>query len=51
MSRKIIKKPQASLDVIELGDYLAQESLSAAIRFAEAFDHTLEGLVHLFSNP
>lgn len=44
MTRKVIKKSQAYRDVAELGKYLSQESLDAAIRFADAFDSTCEAL-------
>lgn len=44
MSRVIIKRPRVYEDLVELGDYIAKDSLRAAVRFAEAFDETLERL-------
>lgn len=36
MSHKIIKTPQAQLDLLELADFIAQDSLNAAQRFLKA---------------
>jgi toxin ParE1/3/4 len=44
MTVKLIKRPQAYRDMVELGDFIARDSLTAAIRFAEAFDSTCEFL-------
>ena len=44
MNRRVVKRPQAYRDVVELADYIARDSLASAIRFAEAFDSTCEAL-------
>ncbi len=36
MSRQAIITPQARIDVLELADYIARDSLDAALRFLEA---------------
>jgi toxin ParE1/3/4 len=43
MARSIIRL-QAYQDAIELADFIARSSLSASIRFAEAFDETCSKL-------
>lgn len=42
MSARIIRTPQARRDVIELGEYIAFNNISAAERFLEAVDRALE---------
>jgi toxin ParE1/3/4 len=44
MSARIIRTPQARRDLIELGDYIAANNISAAERFLEAVDKALEFL-------
>ena len=45
MSSRIIRNPQAKRDVVELGDYIAQNSITAADRFVEAVEKSLELLL------
>ena len=44
MSRLIHKLPEARQDLVEIADYLAQDSLSPSDRFLEAADKTFEFL-------
>jgi plasmid stabilization system protein ParE len=39
---RIVKLPQALIDLVEAADYLAQEDIEVADRFFEAFEATLE---------
>ena len=41
---KIVKLPQAFIDLVETADYLAEEDISVADRFFDAFELTLEDL-------
>lgn len=44
MSRSIRRLPQAKRDLIELADYLAQDSLAASDRFLQAAEQAFEAL-------
>ena len=44
MNLSHIVLPEARQDVVLCGDYLAERNLSAALRFADAFDATIEML-------
>ncbi len=39
---KIVKLPQALVDLVETADYLAQDDIQVADRFFDAFETTLE---------
>jgi toxin ParE1/3/4 len=39
MKRKIIKTPEARRDLIEIADYIARDSIDAALRFLDMADH------------
>ena len=41
---KIVKLPQAFIDLVETADYLAEEDISVSDRFFDAFELTLEDL-------
>jgi plasmid stabilization system protein ParE len=44
MNRRVVTRPQAFRDMAELADYIAQDSLVSAHRFAEAFDSACEDM-------
>jgi toxin ParE1/3/4 len=41
---KIVKLPQALQDLIEIGEYIAQDDIEMADRFFDAFEETVEAL-------
>lgn len=44
MKRKVVIRPQAFTDAAELSDFIARNSLAAAVHFLEAFDETCDKL-------
>jgi len=44
MSRKVTRKPDVRIDLIELADYISQDSLDAALQFLEAAEKTFDFL-------
>jgi toxin ParE1/3/4 len=45
MTRRIIRRPRACIDLIDLSDYIGRDSLPAAERFLAAIETTLTFLV------
>ena len=45
MRRRIVRRPLAKRDVVQLGDFIAQDSLAAARRFRDAVKTTLAMLL------
>ena len=42
---KIVKLPQALIDLVETGDYLAEDDIEVADRFFDAFEATLDEIL------
>lgn len=45
MTARIVRTPQAKRDIVELGDFIGQNSISAADRFIRAVEKSLELLL------
>lgn len=44
MKKAIVKSPQAYWDLVEIADYIAQDSITASDRFLEAAEMTFDNL-------
>ena len=45
MKRRLLKYPEANRDLIEIADYIARDSIDAALRFLDAADATFLDLL------
>jgi toxin ParE1/3/4 len=41
---RVVRLPQALTDLVEIGEYIAQDNIEVADRFFDAFDETIERL-------
>jgi len=45
VKRKLLKLPEAKRDLVEIADYIARDSIDAALRFLDAADATFRDLL------
>ena len=43
---KVVRLPQALVDLVEIAEYIAQDDIEVADRFFDAFEETIERLRH-----
>jgi toxin ParE1/3/4 len=41
---KIVKRPKAYSDLVEIGEYIAEDNIEIADRFFDAFEETIDRL-------